>query len=256
VHGVRASVAGVCAELRERYPSVAIERVPWYEQALVIRGIARNVLVDDPLIESGCVYLQELASMLPALVLDPQPGERILDLCAAPGGKTLQLADLMEDTGEIVASDVSRTRLYKLRALLERYGVSSVEPRLGKGEFLWRTFADQFDGVLVDAPCSMGMERSARERKALARGQTFLLRSALACVRPGGRVVYATCTDAAEENEDVVAWILAHVPGVVQDPITGAAHEHGSVTPAGVVRIEKERRGPFFVAQFTRLLDE
>ncbi len=252
VHALRGSVEEVAVALEERYPGSTVERVAWYDHALIVRGMSKQLLANDPLVVDGVVYLQGLASMLPARVLDPQPGECILDMCAAPGGKTLMIADLMRDEGEIVANDASRTRLFKLTALLERYGVTCVKTNCSKGEFLWRTYTNSFDRVLVDAPCSMDLPRSARERKALARQQTYLLRSALACVAPGGRVVYATCTSAHEENEGVVSWILEHVAGVQLDPIVPM--QGVPVTAEGHIRIEQgSALGPFFVARFVRL---
>jgi 16S rRNA (cytosine1407-C5)-methyltransferase len=157
--------------------------------------------------------------MLPALILNPQPGEKVLDLCAAPGSKTTQLAALMQNQGEIVANDTSKARLHKLRSQLEQYGMSNTRIISQPGQSLWQKYPDYFDKTLVDVPCSMeGRFRtddpvsyshwSEKKVKLLAKLQKWLLRSAISATKPGGVIVYSTCTLSPEENEGVIDWIL------------------------------------------------
>lgn len=163
----------------------------------------------------GLLHAQEEATLWPALLLDAQPGERVLDLCAAPGNKTALIAGAMEDRGQIIANDKVPGRLSALRYNLERLGVTSVAVTRADGFRL--PFAPaSFDRVLVDVPCTC--EGTARKRKGkgnrqlcatgfhktLVPVQVGLLRRALRLVRPGGVVVYATCTYAPEENEQVL----------------------------------------------------
>ena len=142
------------------------------------------------------IYVQNLASMIPPLVLDAQPGERILDLGAAPGSKTLQLACLMRNTGEIAAVEIVKRRFYKLRANLEAQGATNVRPFLRDGATVWRHRPEHFDRVLLDAPCSTeGRFRtddpatyaywSPRKIKEMARKQRRLLHAFSRAMRAG-----------------------------------------------------------------------
>lgn len=160
----------------------------------------------------GDVHGHEEASVLAADLVGAQPGERILDLCAAPGGKTAVLAAAMGDRGLLVANDRKAGRLAPLRRTLDRLGVTCAAVTCANGA----TFPEipgGYDRVLVDAPCTCEGNRPGGEgdaaaieayRRVIVPIQKALLRRALRLVRPGGRVVYATCTFAPEENEAVV----------------------------------------------------
>ncbi|MGQ9461740.1 MAG: RsmB/NOP family class I SAM-dependent RNA methyltransferase [Candidatus Fervidibacter sp.] len=169
----------------------------------------------------GWFYVQEASAATAVMALEPNPGECILDLCASPGGKTTQMAELMNNMGLIVANDTTPKRLRALLANLSRLGVVNTIVTQWDG----RNYPDLgivFDKALVDAPCSS--EGKAREEPELRQGadinfvhsisgtQKGLLRRALELVKPGGIVVYATCTFAPEENEAVVAYALQKVP--------------------------------------------
>jgi NOL1/NOP2/sun family putative RNA methylase len=169
----------------------------------------------------GWLHGQEEVSALPARVLDPRPGERVFDACAAPGSKTTQLAALMDDRGTLVANDANLGRLSALRFNAERLGVTctAVTNRDARNFSLAPLGFDAFDRTLVDAPCSCeGTVRKnpdAREGWSLARVESVagvqeaILRRAVQATRPGGIVVYATCTFAPEENEAVLDAVLA-----------------------------------------------
>ena len=175
----------------------------------------REALVHGPWVGQGTVYLQNLSSMLAPLVLAPEPDEEVLDLCAAPGSKTTQLAVLMHNRGRIAAVEAVRPRFHRLRANLERQGVKNVAAYLADGRGIGRRTPERFDRVLLDAPCSSEArirrgrpeswatwnERKIREQ---ARKQVRLLFSAIEALRPGGRLLYSTCTFAPEENEAVI----------------------------------------------------
>ena len=166
-----------------------------------------------PLYSQGAYIAQSRAAMLVGRAVDPQPGERVLDLCAAPGGKTTHLAALMGDSGEIVAVERHAGRARALQRTCERMGAASV--RVVQADAARFTRDEPFDRALVDPPCSgLGtlqghpdlrwrMTPDAIER--LARGQAAILDVARAAVRPGGRIVYATCTLSPAENEQLVA---------------------------------------------------
>jgi len=169
----------------------------------------------------GWLHGQEEVSALPARVLDPDPGERVLDACAAPGSKTSQLAALMDDSGTLVANDNNLGRIAPLRSNCERLGVTNVAVtnRDARNFSLEPLGGEQFDRVLVDAPCSCeGTVRknpdaladwSESRVEGVAGVQKGILRRAVQATRPGGVVVYATCTFAPEENEAVLDHVLA-----------------------------------------------
>ena len=175
----------------------------------------RPTLLSSLAYAEGLLYVQNISSQLPAHVLGVKPDERVLDLCAAPGSKTRQLACLMQDEGEIVALEKVRNRFYKLRANLSAQGATCVLPVLGSGTAYWHREPELFDRVLVDAPCSTeGRFRahdpetthywSLRKIKEMQAKQRKLLFGGLQTLKPGGTLVYSTCTFAPEENEAVL----------------------------------------------------
>ena len=202
--------------------------LPWSKTAFFLDGVTKDKLYDYPLVNDGRVYFQTLSSQLPVIVLDPQPGERVLDMCAAPGSKTTQMCAMMQDRGEIVACEVVKPRFFKLKAVCQLLGASNVRCKLIDG----RRFRDDqgFDRILVDAPCSSeGRFKtfdkktvgywSLRKIKEMAHKQKGLLLSASRLLKPGGRLVYSTCTFSPEENEGVVDWFLRKAEGFTVEPV-------------------------------------
>lgn len=169
---------------------------------------------------TGVYYLQDPSAMAVAQVAAPQPGERVLDLCAAPGGKATHLSALMQDQGLLVANEVNQQRVKALAENLERWGSKNVIITSAQPAQLARRFGPYFDCIVVDAPCSgEGMFRKddgAREQwneglvRACAATQKEILQAAYEMLAPGGRLVYSTCTFSVDENEDNVAWLLAN----------------------------------------------
>ena len=213
VNTLRAAPEAVVHELEDL--GLRLHRVAWHDAAFWVAPEDRPRLLASAAFAEQRLYVQNLASMVPPLVLDAQPGERVLDLCAAPGSKALQLACQMENTGEIAAVEVVKGRFFKLRANLEAQGATCVRPFLQDGTKVWRYRPEHFDRVLLDAPCSTeGRFRedepetfaywSPRKIKEMARKQRRLLFSAVHCLQPGGVLVYSTCTFAPEENEAVL----------------------------------------------------
>ncbi|MEZ5558875.1 MAG: RsmB/NOP family class I SAM-dependent RNA methyltransferase [Pseudomonadales bacterium] len=183
----------------------------------------RARLVASAEAESGAIYPMNPSSLLAPLLLAPQAGQEVLDLAAAPGGKTLVLAALMRNTGRIAAVDPVPARFHRMRANLERCGVSIAECYGHDGRSVGRKVPGRFDAVLLDAPCSsearMRLDdpdsyRHWRPRKVreTARKQRGLIRSAFAALKPGGRLLYCTCAFAPEENEAVVDYLLRNEP--------------------------------------------
>ena len=183
----------------------------------------------------GLFYIQQASTGVAAPLLDPRPGERVLDLCAAPGGKTTHAADLMNDRGCIVAVDRNEDRIRALLGNMYRTAHPNVLVVAGDG----RSLPDGalFDRVLVDAPCSAEgtmrrkrgkpRGRTAKFRKQAPRRQESLLRRAIALTRPGGTILYSTCTFAPEENEAVVHRVLQDAPVVLRPIGIDAPHSPG-----------------------------
>lgn len=207
--------------LRERleHQGFRLEKVAWYPQAFILRSGRLRELQETDTYKKGEIYVQALSSMLPPLVLDPQPGEQVLDMTAAPGSKTTQMACLMKEEGEILANDSNKIRFFKLKANLEMQGVTNVKLSMKPGELFGRDAADQFDKILLDAPCSaegrFNTEEPASYKywkaakiKEMSRKQKNLIISAVRSLKPGGVLVYSTCTFAPEENEGVLDWLL------------------------------------------------
>ena len=225
VNTLRARVDEVRAELeREGFELQALD---WRDDAFHVAPDARRALTESAAVLEGRIWIQNPSSMIPATVLDAQPDERVLDLCAAPGSKTLQLACMMQGRGHLAAVESSKPRFFRMKANFESQGARFVRTYLKDGAHVWRAVPEFFDRVLVDAPCSgegrfrAGEETSSsswseRKIKRLAGKQQRLLESALHTLKPGGDLVYSTCTMAPEENEGVVSGLLEDYPGAVQ----------------------------------------
>jgi 16S rRNA (cytosine1407-C5)-methyltransferase len=211
---------------------IQVSTVPGLDGAYWVAPEAREKLLASDATANGAVYSLNASSLLPGLVLDPQPGECVLDLAAAPGGKTHHIACLMHNQGVIVAVEVVRGRYYRLKANMDRLGATIVKPVRADGTSFWRRNAERFDRVLLDAPCSTEGRFSTadpettrywstRKIREMSRKQSRLLYSAFQSLRPGGTLVYATCSFSPEENEFVVARLLRQFDDKVEVLATG-----------------------------------
>jgi len=196
------------------------EPVPWEPMGYYYDPGARPGL--HPYHEAGVYYLQEASAMSAVALLDPQPGEKVCDLCAAPGGKTTQIAGRLMGEGFLLCNEINPKRAKILSRNIERMGVGNALVTNEHPAKLAEKFPGFFDRVLIDAPCSgEGMFRKeeaavtdwSRETVEMcARRQAEILDSGAALVRPGGRLVYSTCTFAPEENEWTIAAFLERHP--------------------------------------------
>jgi len=192
------------------------ESVPWAKGCYFVRGDARPGL--SPLHEGGLYYLQEPSALCAVSVLDPRPGERVLDLCAAPGGKSTQIAGLMQGRGLLVCNEPVSSRAQILSRNVERMGVKNAVVVSAMPDQLAPRFPAFFDRILVDAPCSgEGMFRrqieargewSENSPRGCADRAMEILEEAAKMLAPGGRLVYSTCTFNDTENEGVLARFL------------------------------------------------
>jgi 16S rRNA (cytosine1407-C5)-methyltransferase len=196
-----------------------LESVPWCSEGYFVdRENREEALGKDLLHVLGHTYMQEAASMLPVALLDPKPGEAILDMSSAPGSKTTQIAARMQNQGVLVANDVQEKRLWALVSNLQRAGVINVLVTKKVGQWFARNMTERFDRVLCDAPCTaQGTARKDSDALLycsddnigkMSRLQLELLESAIDATKVGGRIVYSTCTLTPEENEAVLGSIL------------------------------------------------
>ncbi len=215
--------------------------------------------------QEGLIRIQDEASQLIALLLSPEPGESLLDLCAGTGGKTLHLAALMENRGRVTAVDLHPDKLRQLQEEAGRLGMTIVEAYVADAAAPPETFRGFFDRVLLDAPCSgLGtLRRNPEIRWRLAPAdiekcsqiQRRLLRSAADCVRPGGRLVYSVCTVIPEENEAVIEDLLNGRPDFALIRSTAAQGiPPALIDDAGLFRTFPYRHGMdgFFAALLIR----
>lgn len=215
-------------ELKEKLHNAGIRlrEVNWNRNAFIVLNELRE-LQETQLYKDGFFYVQSLSSQLPPLVLNPAKDAKVLDICAAPGSKTSQMAAIMDNTGEILANDTSHIRLLKLEANLKTLGVTNVVTARFSGQTLWEKFPEYFDFTLVDVPCTgegriyLNDPRTyegwrEKEVDRLGKQAQWILRSAISATKVGGRIVYSTCTLSAEENEEVIEWILEKEKGKVE----------------------------------------
>ena len=225
-------------------PCLAV--VPGVEDAVPWEPQGRYLSIDSPagklpLHEAGAYYLQEPSAMLPAAILDPQPGERVLDLCAAPGGKSTQLGLRMASQGLLVCNEPVFKRAQVLSQNIERMGITNALVVSALPAQLAARWPGAFDAIQVDAPCSgEGMFRRHPETReewspespaGCAKRQADILDCAALMVRPGGRIVYSTCTLNATENEETVAAFCDRHP----DFSLRAFHLPGADAPSGLL---------------------
>lgn len=199
--------------------NIKFERVLWYSDALIIKNATEKELQKLEIYEKGYIYLQSLSSMVPPLVLNPKKGEKVLDLTAAPGSKTTQMAALMENEGYILANELDKIRSERLQYNVKSQGAEIVEVINGRGEKIGNSYTEYFDKVLLDTPCSgegrflLGKpmtykDWSLKKVNQLAKIQKKLFESAYNATKKNGIMVYSTCTINKEENEYILDWAI------------------------------------------------
>lgn len=196
---------------------ITYENVTFYKDALIIKNVDEKRLQELDMYKNGEIYLQSLSSMLPPIILEPKPNMDILDMCAAPGGKTTELATLSNNKAHITACEMNHIRMERLKYNIEKQGATCVYVMEQDARFINDFFS--FDSILLDAPCSgsgtlnindKNLEKNFTKKliqKSTA-SQIALLKKALKILKPGREMVYSTCSILACENEDVVNEVL------------------------------------------------
>ncbi len=197
---------------------ITYQTVPWYENALILDNTDENVLRELSLYKEGKIYLQSLSSMIPPLVLNPRAGADILDMTAAPGGKTTQMAAMTENRAHITACELNSVRAERLRYNVQKQGASCVLVMQKDARQLDNFFA--FDQILLDAPCSGSGVLSTLDKNAnthytrqlidkSVKTQKALISKAAELLKKGQQMVYSTCSILACENEDIISYAVS-----------------------------------------------
>lgn len=250
----------------EHLAADAIAAIPGSLSPSAIRLRDKPALARHPLFLEGAFEVQDEGSQLLGYLLEPKRGELVIDFCAGAGGKTLLLGALMKNTGRLYAYDVSDKRLAKLKPRLARSGLSNVHPTRIEHErdARLKRLAGKADRVLVDAPCSgLGTLRRNPDLKwrqdeaaiaELTAKQASILAAAAKMVRPGGRVVYATCSLLREENEAIVEAFLAGHPEFSLQPASAILARQEIDLPGDMLRLlpHVHRTDGFFAATLER----
>lgn len=266
VNGLKLTRGDLQARLQRE--GIASTPTRWSPDGLVLAGVSSAAALDRlGLFQAGLFTVQDESSMLVAPVVAPAPGWTVLDVAAAPGGKSTHLAELMGNRGRVLALDIHPHKVDLIEQAVQRLGATCVEAVCADGRRVGALFAQRADAVLCDLPCSglgtLARRPDARWRKgpgdiaALARVQAELLDAAARAVKPGGVLVYSTCTITSEENGDVVAAFLAAHPDFVPEDLTpflppGLRAEPG--VTAGWLQLWPHRHGTdgFFLARLRR----
>lgn len=271
INPLRTSLAQVMQALGDRGLTAQPVTIQRGEQSYSLAQALRVVgsvgsIPDLPGFTAGEWLVQDSSAQLVSHLLDPQPGETVIDACAAPGGKATHLAELMQDRGTVWACDRYPSRLRKVKENAQRLGLRSLRLQVGDSRD-FPQFVNQADRVLVDAPCSglgtLHRHADARWRQTpesvqdLAQLQGELLNHAATWVKPGGVLVYATCTLHPAENEDIVAQFLATHPTWQLDPPRPPSPLAMLVDPSGWIKLwpHRDQMDGFFMARFTRSHD-
>ncbi|MDD6208797.1 MAG: RsmB/NOP family class I SAM-dependent RNA methyltransferase [Clostridiales bacterium] len=225
--GLRVNNRKLSTEQFEQISPFPLSRVPWTKNGFYYDG--KDQPAKHPYYYAGLYYIQEPSAMTPAAILPVEPGDKVLDLCAAPGGKSTELAAKLNGTGVLVSNDISASRTKALLKNLELFGSDRCVVLNEVPDHLSQTFFEYFDKILIDAPCSgEGMFRKdAAIRKAwekqgpdfYAKIQRSILDAAVQLLKPGGMMLYSTCTFSSVENEDSIIYALAKYPELSLVPV-------------------------------------
>jgi len=263
INTIKSFPKALIARMKDRFD---FEKIDFLDDGYRIIHKGNFSIASTPEYLQGYIYVQEAASQIPAKILDPKPGETVLDMCASPGSKTTQMGQMMENQGTIIALDDSNIRIRALANNLERMGVTNT--LVYKKDARYADDLDlKFDRILLDAPCSgnFAIEPEWYEKrgeddliegiKENSKVQKQLIRTALKCLKKDGVLVYATCSMEPEENEMVIQWAIDELGAKVEkiDMDYPALKRFGDIEFSkeieGCVRIWPQKISGFFIAK-------
>ena len=211
VNKIKTTVENIKQQLENN--NIKYKEADWYKEALIIENVREDEIRKMQIYENGEIYLQSLSSMLPPIVLKPNVGENILDMAAAPGGKTTQIATMTENKAFITACEKNKIRAERLKYNLKKQGATCVNIMTEDARQLSDYFS--FDKILLDAPCSgSGTENVFDDRfskeliQRSCKTQETLLKKAINILKPGGEMIYSTCSILKRENEEILNKVL------------------------------------------------
>ena len=237
---------------------IEFQEVEWNRDALIIKNAREEEIRKLKIYENGEIYLQSLSSMLPPIIIEPKEGENILDMAAAPGGKTTQMAAITNNKAFITAVEKNKIRAERLKYNLKKQGVGCVNVMLEDARKLSDFFS--FDKILLDAPCSGSGTMSIFDKnfneeliKRSSKIQEELLKKALKILKPGGEMVYSTCSILKQENEEILEKVLIKANAEIEpinltEIVTLPSKIEGTITVCPTENYEG-----FFVAKIKKL---
>lgn len=216
VNTIKSNLEAIENKLKEA--KIEYEKTPWSKEAFIIKNVSKREIQELDIYKNGEIYLQSLSSMLPPIILKPQEGADILDMAAAPGGKTTQMAALSGNKAHITACEKNKIRAERLKYNVDKQGASCVFIMEKDARYIDDFFS--FDQILLDAPCSGSGTLNVNDsnlkniftKKLIEKSissQLALLKKAIKILKPGKEIVYSTCSVLACENEDVVKKVMA-----------------------------------------------
>ena len=263
INTIKSNIEEIKKELEKE--KIEYETVKWSEEALVIKNADEKTIQEMEIYKNGKIYLQSLSSMLPPIILEPKEGTDILDMAAAPGGKTTQMAALTNNKAHITACEKNKIRVERLKYNVDKQGATCVFIMPKDSRFIDDFFS--FDQILLDAPCSgsgtldyndANVEKYFTEQliERSSKTQKTLLSKAIKLLKPGHEMVYSTCSILDCENEDVVSSVIKH-GNIEIVPINFEGMEELPILPtkiSGTLCVKPtELYEGFFVAKIKRL---
>ena len=263
VNTLKAKVSYICSVLSEN--NIEYEKVSWNNEALIIKNANEIDIKELEIYKNGEIYLQSLSSMMPAIILEPKENEDILDMTAAPGGKTTQIAALTNNKANITACEMNTVRADRLKYNVEKQGATSVTVLKEDSRRLNDYFS--FDKILLDAPCSgsgtilLNNERTYKNFsenlvKKTIKSQKDLLKKAIKILKPGHELVYSTCSILKQENENIIKEIIekgqAEVMPINEEKLKDIPKLKSNIDGALTVCPNEYYEG-FFVAKLRKL---
>ncbi len=226
VNTLKSDVNKIKLELERN--NIEYKKVSWYEDAFIVQNVDEEVLRNMDIYKNGEIYMQSLSSMLPPIILNPAQGKDILDMAAAPGGKTTQIAALTCNKAHITACEINKIRADRLKYNLEKQGAKNVFLMQKDARYIDDFFS--FDQILLDSPCSgsgtldlndKNLDKNFTEKLVdnCTRFQYSLLKKAIKVLKPGSDIVYSTCSILQKENEDILNKILKEEKNIKIVPI-------------------------------------